>query len=202
MCGRFTLTDPSRLEREFGRRFRFAEVSDTRARYNIAPTQPVLGVGNGRSDVQTFRWGLNERINARVETISTRPPMNRCIIFADGFFEWNERRQPMYFTLASGAPFAFAGILSPRGEAAAVVTCPPNELVGTIHNRMPVILAGDAIDTWLTAGALAAAEMLAVLRPWPACEMRVRRVSSRLNSARYDAPDLLLDSDPVQESLF
>ena len=153
MCGRFTLTNPAALVAAFPR-FRFPEFSETRLpRYNVAPTQGVLGVRNdGRDLVEEMRWGIRGRVNIRAESILARqaPVRRRCIEFADGFYEWSNRR-PFYYTLKSGEPFAFAGLWETESESAAcdVVTCEPNALVAEVHNRMPVILIGDGVELWL-----------------------------------------------------
>lgn len=205
MCGRFSLTDPERLERAFGDRFVFPRFSADvfKPRFNIAPTQSVIGVANDDArKVEIFRWGIGDRINARVETIASRPPTARCVIFTDGFYEW-KARQPVHFRLVGDEPFAFAGILatSTHGLAAAIVTCPPNELTSTVHNRMPAILDNSAMDVWLSRGAISSNALMTVLTPYPAQHMYSRSVSSRLNSARYDASDVLNDDDPKQEAL-
>lgn len=204
MCGRFTLTDPERLRRTFGDRFRFEEFSEYRLpRFNIAPSQPVLGVRNdGRDTVERLAWGLDGRINARAETLRARPQRQRCAIFADGFYEWRERK-PVYFQLRSGAPFAFAGVWSASGAAAtcSIVTCEPNALVRDTHDRMPVVLADDGLAIWLDAESLPEAVMRPLLVPYAAAAMIARPVSSRVNDARYDAADILTNDDPVQERL-
>jgi putative SOS response-associated peptidase YedK len=201
MCGRYTMTDPDRLERAFGLRFHFEELSDTRIppRFNVAPTQPVLGVKNGSANVELFRWGIGGRINARAETIGSRAQKSRCVLFADGFYEWSHQR-PTYFTLQDGEPFAFAGIWSQARDASecAIITCEANDLVRAVHDRMPVILPSDALDVWLEEEALPADVQRALLRAYPAEAMAARPVSTRLNNARYDAPDILEHTDPIQ----
>jgi len=200
MCGRFTLTKPGTLATAFPR-FRFPEFSETRLpRYNIAPTQSVLGVRNdGRDVVEEFHWGIHGRINIRGESIAARrePITRRCIEFADGFFEWSSRR-PFYYTLESGKPFAFAGLWKPDNGTAScdLATCEPNALVAAVHDRMPVILTGSTIDLWLDPEPLPPEVAASVLRPIDAALMRVREVSTRVNNANYDASDVLEASDP------
>lgn len=200
MCGRFTLAKPGALATAFPR-FRFPEFSETRLpRYNIAPTQAVLGVRNdGRDVVEELHWGIHGRINIRGESIAARrgAVRRRCIEFADGFFEWSNRR-PFYYTLESGNPFAFAGLWEPDNGTAAcdIVTCEPNALVAPVHNRMPVILTGDAIELWLDPEPLPPEVAASVLRPIDAALMRVREVSTRVNNANYEAPDVLESADP------
>jgi putative SOS response-associated peptidase YedK len=200
MCGRFTLTKPQALAVAFPR-FHFPEFSETRLpRYNIAPAQPVLGVRNdGRWVAEELRWGLRGRINVRAESIAARrgPIPRRCIEFADGFYEWSNRR-PFYYTLESGEPFAFAGLWEPYNGSVGcdVVTCEPNSLVERVHDRMPVILRGPAVELWLDPEPLPPEVAASLLRPLDAALMRVREVSTRVNNANYDAPDVLAGADP------
>lgn len=200
MCGRFTLTEPGALATAFPR-FRFPEFSETRIpRYNIAPTQWVLGVRNdGRDVAEELQWGIAGRINIRSESIAARrsPVRRRCIEFADGFYEWRNRR-PFYYTLKSGEPFAFAGLWEPQNGTAAcdLATCEPNSLVARVHDRMPVILTGSTVDLWLDPQPLPAEVAASILRPLDANLMKVREVSMRVNNADYDAADVLSeDSD-------
>jgi putative SOS response-associated peptidase YedK len=200
MCGRFTLTKPEALAAAFPR-FRFPEFSETRLpRYNIAPAQAVLGVRNdGRDVVEAMRWGLRGRINTRAESIAARrgPIRRRCIEFADGFYEWANRR-PYYFTLESGEPFAFAGLWEPQNGTVEcdIATCEPNALVAAVHDRMPVILTRNAVARWLDPEPLPPEVAASLLRPLDVRLMRVREVSARANNANYDAPDVLASPDP------
>jgi putative SOS response-associated peptidase YedK len=197
MCGRFTLTKPEALPKAFPR-FRWPEFSETNLpRYNIAPAQGVLGVRNdGRDTVEALKWGIRGRINVRAESLASwrRPIRRRCIEFADGFYEWRDRR-PYYFTLSSGGPFAFAGLWDPLGGEACcdIVTCEPNALVVPVHDRMPVILAPENVDVWLDPQALPPEVAGSILRPFDARKMAVREVSPRVNNANYDSADVLGD---------
>lgn len=200
MCGRFTLTNPAAVPALFPR-FRFPEFSETRLpRYNIAPTQTVLGVRNdGRDVAEDLAWGIRGRINIRSESILARraPIRRRCIEFADGFYEWRDRR-PYYYTLESGEPFVFAGLWEPNnGDASCdVATCEPNALVAPVHDRMPVILTGSSVDVWIDPEPLPAEVAASILRPLDPALMRVREVSTRVNNANYDAADALSSADP------
>lgn len=200
MCGRFTLTRPQALPAAFPQ-FRYREFSETRLpRYNVAPSNDVLGVRNdGRMQVEELRWGIRGRINIRAETIAARrgPVRRRCIEFADGFYEWKERR-PYYYTLRSGEPFAFAGLWEPENGTAAcdIVTCTPNALVAAVHDRMPVILRRDALDAWLDPEPLPGTVAGALLHPYDPALMEVREVSRRVNNANYDAADVLVSAEP------
>jgi len=200
MCGRFTLTKPAALASAFPR-FRFPEFSETRLpRYNIAPAQDVLGVRNdGRNVAEALRWGIRGRINIRAESIMARraPIRRRCIEFADGFYEWSNRR-PFYYTLKSGRPFAFAGLWDALDGTVAcdLATCEPNALVAPVHDRMPVILTDSAVDLWLDPEPLAPEVAGSILRPLDAELMDVREVSTRVNNANYDEADALAPADP------
>jgi putative SOS response-associated peptidase YedK len=203
VCGRFTLTNPLGIRTAYPR-YRFEEFSEYRLpRFNVAPTQNVLAVVNdGQELVAPLNWGIAGRINARAETIAADTVPFRCIVFADGFYEWCGRK-PVYYTLRDERVFAFAGIWQPgTTPECAIVTCPPNELVAAVHDRMPVILADDALDRWLSTEDLSPPQARALLLPYNAAAMQSRTVSMRLNNARYDAPDVLIDNDPVQDSLF
>lgn len=200
MCGRYTLTKPQGLRTAFPQ-FRYPEFSETRLpRYNIAPTQEVLCVrNNGEARIEPLHWGIRGRINIRAESILARrnPVRRRCIEFADGFFEWRERR-PYYYTLRSGEPFAFAGLWEPGDgiPSCDLVTCRPNELVAPVHDRMPVILTPGAIERWLAPEAIGPEAAASILVPYDPALMDVREVTRRVNNANYDAADVLDEPDP------
>ena len=220
MCGRFTLyTDLRTLQARFGLDVVEAEVG---RRYNIAPTQQVLtarGDGGGRRG-ELMRWGLlpswashspsprASMINARGEDMAVKPAFRnavarrRCLVIADGFYEWKRegrRRMPVYFTLKSEAPFAFAGLWerrqSPEGElvhSCAIVTTRPNALVAPIHDRMPAILTPSLEDVWLDGAEQDPLALTAlVAEPYRAEDMASRVVSAMVNSAGIDAPECI-----------
>jgi putative SOS response-associated peptidase YedK len=220
MCGRFTLTvDPADLQDAFPEFIFPAQVA---ARYNIAPTQPVLVLPNDATNkADFFVWGLipswakdpaigSRLINARAETLAEKPSFrsaykyHRCLIFADGFFEWQARpgnpgKVPHLIRLRSGKPFAFAGLWehwqSPDGseiKSAAIITTTPNELMTPIHNRMPVILPHDAYAQWLDPSPLFPVDLNSLLVPCPAGEMSAYPVSTLVNSPANDRPEVLL----------
>ena len=174
MCGRFTLTiDPAHLQAAFP----WAVIpNDLAPRYNIAPSQPVAVIPNtGDNTLSMYKWGLipswskdpsiGERmINARSETLAEKPSFRnayrrrRCLILADGFFEWKQSpgmksKQPIYIRLIDARPFAFAGLWeiwsAPDGSelrTCTIITTQPNSLLESIHNRMPVILNPEDIQ--------------------------------------------------------
>jgi putative SOS response-associated peptidase YedK len=217
MCGRFTRwLQFGDLVKAFPD-FVFPEPAAFMPRYNIAPTQPVAVVPNDDSRaVQFFRWGLvpfwakdpsigSRMINARSETAAEKPSFRaayrrrRCLILADGFYEWraepgSRTKTPMYVRMASGEPFAFAGlweIWHPDDApllSCTILTTEPNELVAPIHNRMPVILAREAYDRWLDPEEQPSGSLDDLLKPYPAGEMTAYPVSRFVNNPANDAP--------------
>ena len=207
MCGRFTLTTPAELVAEA---FGLDAVPDLVARYNIAPSQPVPVVraraGGGRA-LSLMPWGLpgpgrGLLINARAESAATRPAFadalrrRRCLIPADGFYEWvagDGPRRPYHCRLVDGRPFAFAGLWSPveSEEACTILTTEPNEVLRPLHDRMPVMLAPADYGLWLDPAVTEPARLAPLLRPFPAGDMEAVRVSLMANDARNDSPACL-----------
>jgi putative SOS response-associated peptidase YedK len=227
MCGRFTLTLPlGQLELAFPWITPPAELAP---RYNIAPSQEVAVVPNkGEDRLEFFRWGLipfwakdpkigNRMINARAETLAEKPSFRaayrrrRCLVLADGFYEWQKvpgrrTKTPYYLRMKSGAPFALAGLWetwsAPDGSvvpSCTVITTRPNALVKPIHNRMPVILPQEAYRQWLDPADQLPARLQPLLRPYPAEEMTAYPVSTLVNSPRNDLPDCIVASgEPLE----
>jgi putative SOS response-associated peptidase YedK len=218
VCGRFTLTLPPDLIAEA---FGLDDVPMLEARYNIAPTQPVAVVRRLRSggprQLDLLRWGLRlpptpgvrtggPVINARSESVAKRSAFRdafrrrRCLVPADGFYEWRtdeNGRQALWISRADRGLFAFAGVwaASPGRNGApvhscAIVTCEPNGVMRPIHDRMPVILDPDAEAAWLFQSA-DPDELLDLLRPVPDDALAVREVTDSVNDVRNDGPGLL-----------
>src|SRR4051812_31653774 len=175
MCGRYAQrTDAKRLAKEF----KVAEAPAVEPRYNIAPTQDVLAVSDtgDRREMRFFKWGLvpswakdtsmgARLINARSETVAEKPAFRqafkqrRCIIPADGFYEWQRtggRKQPFFFMMRDERPFGFAGLWERwEGEggevlnSCVILTTEANEVLRPVHDRMPIILHPDVYDLWL-----------------------------------------------------
>ncbi len=214
MCGRFTLTASGE---ELAEAFDLDEVAALAPRYNIAPSQPVAVVRldpAGARRLSTLTWGFlppgsleGDRpfINARAETAGERPSFRdafaerRCLVAADGFFEWEgtgKRRQPWYVRLGDGRPFGFAGLWEPPRLAEGLGTCTlltiaPNELIGRIHDRMPVILAPGDAAAWLDPRRKSTADLQPLLRSYPAPAMAAYRVGLAVNNARFDDPSCI-----------
>jgi putative SOS response-associated peptidase YedK len=232
VCGRYTLASPNpAMLRE---RFGLGEELAIRRRFNVAPTDDVVCVtttkeGEPRGDI--LRWGLvpfwskdpatgYKMINARAETVAERPafrdalPTRRCLIVADGFYEWQRRaggpKQPYWITREDGAPFAFAGLWAlwrPPGEEAeplrtcTIITTQANSAVAELHDRMPVILPADAEQVWLD-HATPRDAALSLLEPLPPDAVAMREVSRLVNDVKHDAPDCLDPPEPPPPTLF
>ena len=206
MCGRFTLHSRDRLT----------------PRYNIAPSQDVFAIGEFGMGVEgrMLTWGLIPSwstdgkgfINARVETLEQRPSfsesfrLRRCLIPADGFFEWKRTgkdKRPYYIQLVDETPMMFAGIWDVwrnRGQvvtSCAIITAPANELIGKLHERMPAILPSELQDAWLSPKT-DRIELLRMLRTSSSASMKMHPVSSSVNSVANDSADLVV---PVEVEL-
>lgn len=195
-------------------------------RYNIAPTQKVLVITNDgtANHPETMRWGLipswakdpsigSRLINARAETVAEKPSFRtalrrrRCLIPADGFYEWRKegsRRIPMRITLKSGEPFAFAGLWeswkNPEGQwvkSCTIITTEPNEVMAPIHNRMPVILLPDVESLWVDPKAEDLTTLVGLLAPYPAEDMEAYQVSTAVNSSKSNVPECIARISPM-----
>jgi putative SOS response-associated peptidase YedK len=216
MCGRYTLkTSVDTLVEQFG----IDEYpSSITASYNIAPTQEVAAViaEDEKRKLQMLRWGLipswaddpsigNRMINARAETVAQKPSFrnafkeHRCLVLADGFYEWQRiqgGKQPYYIHMKDGSPFAFAGLWETwrNGQeirSCTIITTEANELVGGIHNRMPVILPPEDYELWLDPDFEEKEALTSFLRPYPSDVIEAYPVSRRVNSPSNNAPDCI-----------
>src|SRR4051794_39773148 len=217
MCGRYTLINLASLTQAFP--WITFPPADDLSRYNIAPTQPILAVANNRADrFEHFHWGLipswakdpaigNRMINARAETIAEKPAFRtalrrrRCLVPADGFYEWKKdpdgkSKTPMHVRMKDGGVFAFAGLWdvwrSPADgtvlPSCTLITTEPNELMKDIHDRMPVIIKHQDFHRWLDATERDPADLSDLLKPYPASEMEARPVSKTVNNPKNDSP--------------
>ena len=204
--------------------------------YNIAPTHyhPVI-TENDPSHLQFFKWGLvpfwakdekigTKMINARIETLLEKPVFKnlvqhqRCLVPFDGFYEWktypDKHKEPYRITLHNGEIFSVAGLwsswLAPDGEERktfTLITCPPNELMSKIHDRMPAILMKENEEVWLDPD-LSGKEALQLLLPYPDEDMKAYRISDRINKVTNNDQELIKELDqnqtdiPIQGSLF
>lgn len=217
MCGRFTLAVPAE---QVAAQFQLPTAPELAPRYNIAPTQQIAVVRAGDADrtLSMMRWGLvpswakelsigARMINARAETAAEKPAFRsamkqrRCLIPADGFYEWQAQpggKQPFHIRMADGRPFAFAGLWeqwrTPEGqwlETCTILTTSANELMRQLHDRMPVIIPPEQYALWLDPALHDTEPLQELLTPYPAEEMTARPVSKAVNKVGNDDPSLL-----------
>ena len=146
-------------------------------------------------------------INARAETVAEKPSFRaaykyrRCLVPTDGFYEWQktkEGKQPHLIGMADGTPFAFAGLWEHwerNGsviESCTILTTDANELVSSIHNRMPVILEPADFDEWLSPKIQGGDKLRHLLRPFPAQGMKAFPVSTVVNNPRNEDPSCVV----------
>ncbi|MFK4390218.1 putative SOS response-associated peptidase YedK [Peribacillus frigoritolerans] len=219
MCGRFTLfTDIEEIKERFDIQGSFDE--EYQFSYNIAPSQSVLSVINDgvRNRLGYLRWGLipfwakdekagYKMINARAETIVEKASFRnaykkkRCLIIADSFYEWKktpERKIPMRIKLKNHAPFGMAGLWeswkSHEGisiYSCSVITTVPNELMTSIHDRMPVILKPEDEKDWLNPSINDPAYLQQYLKSFDSEQMEAFEVSNDVNSTKNNSPNLI-----------
>ena len=227
MCGRYAITLPPEAVRAY---FAYADQPNFPPRFNIAPTQPIPVVradpwsaGLARRFI-LMRWGFIPGfvkdpktfpllINARAETLAEKPSFRaalrrrRCLVIADGFYEWRREpgsvgrggapRRPYLIRRTSGEPMGFAGLsetwCDPTGgeiDTACIVTTFANRLVGQLHDRMPAILAPAAFDAWLDVDGVEAAKALALAKPAPEEALELVEIGPAVNRAANDDASL------------
>ncbi len=235
MCGRYVLLNGKKVLATFTLLQDLknsGEVFEELPRYNVAPLQrmPVFAARNNGLTAEQMRWGLVPHwskdgkvafstFNAKAETLEQSKLYNtyfkgsRCLIPADGFYEWKKttaakevrgatrqvvEKQPMCIRMKDESPFMFAGLFSvwkdPEGKefpSYTIITTAPNELVGEIHDRMPVILPEKHFDQWLDRGFKDTASLKQLLLPYPAAKMKAYRVSTVVSSSRNDVPECM-----------
>jgi putative SOS response-associated peptidase YedK len=244
VCGRYvTVSSPALLAERF-------HVTDIRPAalkpsYNVAPRAdvPVVAERHGERVLDVVRWGLvpfwakdpkigDRMINARAETLLTSNAFKRaferrrCIVPADGFYEWQKletqvegqltggrpvkgktRKLPWFIRRRDGEPLAFAGLWdtwhdpaladdAPRLRTCTIITTTPNALLAPIHDRMPVVLPDSEWDTWLDVENRDTASLENLLVPLPANELEAWTVSTLVNKADNNGPELL-EAAPV-----
>jgi putative SOS response-associated peptidase YedK len=214
MCGRFAFYSPAEAAAAL---FGVSASLPVEPRYNIAPTQNIAAIRNdpdGERELVMLRWGLvpfwakdpsigNRMINARAETVAEKPSYRnayrhrRCIVLADGFYEWLRRgdvKNPYFISLASGQPFALAGLWEnwtdkETGESlqtTTLITTDANDFMAQLHHRMPVVLEAKTATDWLAGSNDLLDDVGAITPPlqaWP--------VDRRVNNARNEGEDLV-----------
>ena len=226
MCGRYVIiSTPEAIRNLFG----YPDQPNFPPRYNVAPTQPIPVVlwEEGARRFRLMRWGLlpswvkdpqafSLLINARGESAAEKPAFRnamkrrRCLIPADGFYEWKPdgaRKRPHFVRMRDGAPFAFAGLwetwTGPNGEemdTVAIVTTTASPDIGHIHERMPVMLEPDAFHIWLDCAQVDATTAQAVLVPTRPGKLEAIEVSTAVNRVANDSAALIAPSsrDPLE----
>ena len=195
--------------------------------YNVAPSQDIAIVirEEKRNRIVSCRWGFvctwsmdmsegYKMINARAETVAEKPSFRdaflkqRCLVVADGFFEWKKEgnlKKPTYIRLRSGKPMGFAGLYnvwtSHEGQkvcTSTIITTQANELLFPIHDRMPVITPEDQFISWLEPTERDKEKLKSILKPYPPEDLEVYEISTKVNSVKYNEPDII---QPVKNGL-
>jgi len=229
VCGRYVQVSSPTLLAE---RFAVDEVT-TEAHepdYNVTPRASVYGI-TGREHgrvLESFRWGLvpswakdpsigDKQINARAETLADKPAYRRaferrrCILPADGFYEWRARsgrqpKEPVFVRARDGEPLAFAGLWEvwrdravPDAEwlrTCVIVTTRANDVLAPIHDRMPVVLPEAAWATWLDPDMSDPTVLQPLLVPAPSELFEVYAVSTLVNKPEHNGPELVVPAEP------
>lgn len=221
MCGRFTITVT--LE-ELITHYLIddSKLATLKPNYNVAPMHnvPAVIASDTGTRLGELRWGLvpfwakdekigSKMINARAETVAEKPAFKRllkskrCIIPADGFYEWKKdgtSKQPYRILMSDGSLFSFAGLYDtwedPEGKklsTCTIITTTPNSLMVDIHDRMPVILRPEDEADWLGRDNDDVESLLKLLKPYDAAKMRAYKVPSAVGNVRNNSKDLLED---------
>jgi putative SOS response-associated peptidase YedK len=232
MCGRFSATFSFR---EIKARWNLYGNLEFAPRYNIAPSQPVPVIVEGEraNEAKLMKWGLvpswapdpsigNRLINARAETLLEKSSFKRlvaerrCIIPADGFYEWRRERQrtvPVWIHLKNKEPFAFAGLWDAWQDfdsgtilnTFTIITTEPNDLLRPIHNRMPVIYDCEMSQQWLAhVDASSQMALSAALKPYRSELMEAWEVSTFVNTPENDSEECvrpIAHSQPTNRQL-
>jgi putative SOS response-associated peptidase YedK len=224
VCGRYvSVSSPSLLATHFGAEE--VRTEDVEANYNVTPRAevPIVAVSRGVRVLDRVRWGLvpfwakdlsigDKLINARAETVATKPAYRRaferrrCIIPADGFYEWraeegSKQRQPFFIRRRDGEPLAFAGVWEAwydpnvdaptRLRSCAIVTTIANEELAPLHHRMPVVLSAPVWGEWLDPRRNDVASAQRLCAPLPDGELVFHPVSKLVNKPDNNGPELL-----------
>jgi putative SOS response-associated peptidase YedK len=223
MCGRFAFYSPGEATAAL---FGVNASLEVQPRYNIAPTQYIAAIRNdenGSRELTMLRWGLvpfwakdpsigNRMINARAETVAEKPSFRaayrkrRCLVLADGFYEWHTEagvKVPYFISLASEQPFAFAGLWEnwqskdsdESIQSTTVITTAANDFMQPLHHRMPVVLEPESADRWMQGDdeiTASATENSPAFRAWP--------VDRRVNNARNESDDLIEPAGEIRRA--
>ena len=229
MCGRFIISTPAAsIVKWFGTTNPLPNLAP---RYNVAPTDNVPAVlidpATKTRHLVPLRWGLvpfwakdikigHSLINAKAETVAEKPAfrdafqLRRCLIPADGFYEWKrldaKTRQPYAIAMKDRSMFGFAGLWERWTDRASgetvrsctIITTAPNEVCAAIHDRMPVIVDRADYENWLGEAPVDAGRLLGMLKSFPAQKMMAFPVDPRVGNVKYDEPSL---TEPVRPTV-
>jgi putative SOS response-associated peptidase YedK len=216
MCARYVITSPPDAIRAL---FGYSELPNFPPRYNVAPTQPIpiVRLVDGKRSFALVRWGFipawvkdpkkfSLLVNARGESLRDKPAFRnamrrrRCLVPADGFYDWGGTPRRPYFvrTKNAGGPIAFAGLwetwTGPNGEevdTATIVTTAANRTLAPIHDRMPVIVAPEAFNLWLDCAEVDAATAAALIAPASDALLECYEISPAVNRVANDDARLI-----------
>src|ERR1700728_3144871 len=216
MCARYVITSPADAIRAL---FGYADRPTFPPRYNVAPTQPIpiVRLDAGKPAFWLVRWGFlpswvkhprsfSLLVNARGESVVEKPAFRnamrrrRCLVPADGFYEWSDTRprRPFFVRPKAGGPIAFAGLwetwTGPNGEevdTAAIVTTTANQTLAHIHGRMPVFVTKEAFDLWLDCANVDADVATALIRPADDALLEAYEISTAVNRVVNDSEALI-----------
>lgn len=218
MCGRFTNRYTWREIKELYDLTTPYLTSNFPPRYNIAPTQKSFVVRlnrEGKRELAELRWGLvpfwakdlkigSKMINCKSETADTKPSFRaafkarRCLVVADGFYEWPTRDKPRFITLKENAPFAFAGLWESWGpkegdrtETFTILTTTPNTFMAKVHHRMPVMLKPDNWPDWIGETDASVEKLKALCKPFPSKYMTSWAVDPKVGNVENHGPELV-----------
>lgn len=219
MCGRFAaFTPPETFASLFGAKNTIPLVPPPH--YNITPGQDILAArigGSGERILTFMHWGLipfwakekktgYSMINARAETVAEKPAFRRayrhrrCLIAADGFFEWKQEadgKQPYFFRMKDEKPFAFAGLWEQWEssgesiESCAIIVTESNSLLKKVHDRMSVIIPAAEYGFWLNPDVEEPERLAHLLVPYPAEKMEGFPVDKRVNVPSIDTREII-----------
>src|SRR5712692_6037792 len=223
MCGRFVISKfPEDVARCFGTT---GALPNSRPRYNVAPTDQIAVVRSNPETTErtldTLRWGLvpywandtkigYSTINAKAETVAEKPAFReafksrRCLIPADGFYEWAKldakTKQPYAIVMKDRSLFGFAGLWERWTDKASgevvrsftIITTTPNEVCAPVHDRMPVVVEPANYGRWLGEEVVDPVRLLMMLKPYPAEQMERYGVGAAVGNVKNDEPGLLV----------